>query len=76
MLTLQQLKVYLQKHGATTLAKISKDFTESPEQIMCVAQHYIAKGKIYCEQKTVNCGTTCHSCFSSKLSKISWVKSK
>jgi len=40
---------------------------------MCIAEHYIAKGRINCEQKTPKCGTLCHACFASSLIKLSWV---
>ena len=73
MLTLQVLKTYLQKNGATTLAKLAKEFMEEPDQILCLAEHYIAKGRIHCERKKLECGTACHSCIASKLIKLSWV---
>lgn len=75
MLTLQQLKTYLQDNGQTTLAKLSTYFQEEPNQIMLMAQHYISKNKIFCERKTLNCGSKCNSCFSSQLVKLSWVES-
>ncbi len=73
MLTLQQLKTYLQTHGQTALTKLSLEFGEEPNQIMLMAQHYIAKNKIYCERRTVNCGSKCNNCFASQLVKLSWV---
>lgn len=72
MVTLQQLKQYLQTNGPSSLLKISHYFAEDPQQIMLVAEHYIAKGKICCEQKTPNCGS-CHGCFASNLINLSWV---
>lgn len=72
MVTLLKLKNYLQTNGPSSLLKIAKDFTEDPKQIMCVAEHYIVKGKIFCEQQTSQCGT-CHGCFAGHLVKLSWV---
>lgn len=72
MVTLIQLRDYLQKNGTTTLLKLAADFSEDPKQIMCIAEHYIAKGKICCEQKTEVCGS-CHGCFASSLIKLSWI---
>lgn len=72
MLTLQKLKVYLQSHGKTTLQKLSKEFQEPPEQILCLAEHYIAKGQIFCEKKTAYCGTSCNNCIASMLVTLQW----
>lgn len=72
MVTLLQLKQYLQTNGPTSLLKIANDFAEDPQQIMLVAKHYISKGKICCEQKSPNC-STCYGCFASNLITLSWV---
>ena len=72
MITLLQLKNYLQVHGPTTLVKLANEFAEEPKTIMCLADHYIAKGKICCEQQKSNCGS-CQGCFASTLVKLSWV---
>lgn len=71
-MTLQQLKIYLQTNGPTTLSKLSQYFTEDPKQIMCMAEHYIAKGKIFCEQKTPKCGIKCNACIASNLVQLKW----
>lgn len=71
MVTPLQLKNYLINNGPTPLIKIAKDFAEDPKQIMCIAEHYITKGKICCEEKANNCGS-CQGCFASNLIKLSW----
>lgn len=72
MITAQNLKNYLQEHGSTTLLRLSQYFNDSPEYILFIAEHYIAKGKIYCEKQNINCGTKCSSCIASSLIKLSW----
>lgn len=73
MLSLNALKTYLQNNGATPLAKLATVFNEDPKQIMLIAEHYIAKGKICCEQQTPSCAS-CYGCFAANLVKLSWVK--
>lgn len=72
MITLTKLKNYLQANGPTSLVKLSDEFNEDPKQVMLVAEHYIAKGKICCEQQTPAC-SSCYGCFASNLIKLSWV---
>lgn len=72
-LSLSSLKLYLQQNGPTSLIKIAKDFDETTDQVLNIAQHYIAKNRIYCEKSNPKCGSLCNACFASKTIKMSWV---
>ncbi len=56
------IKEYLIKHRFANLQEISKQFHQSPENMRCMLNHWIRKGKVQCLGKPDGCGTKCHSC--------------
>jgi hypothetical protein len=72
-LNLRNLKSYLINNGPTSLLKLSEFFNEPTDQIMNIAEHYIAKGFIHCDRTNAKCAKVCNSCFMSKIIKISWI---
>jgi len=72
MLTLRQLKGYLQTHPAASLAELSVALKEEPSLVRMMLQHFISKGQVKVCMKTPKCGTQCQQCPTAQVQWFEW----
>lgn len=73
MISLIELKSYIEKLRMASLQVVSKHFNADPEFIRCMLSHWVNKGCIRYSKKTTKCGTTCTQCATALTEIYEWV---
>lgn len=72
-MSLIELKQYLMKVRMATLTNLCAMFKTDPENIRCLLQHWIRKGKVRQCLKKPACGTQCFQCPANSTEMYEWV---
>lgn len=73
MLSLLELKTYLQNVKTANLWQISQHFAAQPATIQGMLSHWVNKGRVRCDKQTAACGRTCFKCPQATIEVYSWL---
>lgn len=62
MLSLRELKSYLQTHPRLSLAELSLALSEDQLMLQMMLQHFINNGHVKIRRRKANCGVSCQQC--------------
>ena len=74
MISLVELKAYLQARQQFSLAELSIHYQEDAGFVEHMLQHFIRKGQLRSRSLTPKCGTKCTDCDPSSTTLFEWCK--
>ncbi len=72
MISLIDLKAYLQENPNTSLAQLSIHYQEEAGFVEHMLQHFIRKGQLRTSTLTPKCGTKCTDCDPNSTTLFEW----
>ena len=72
-MTLVAIKAHMMTVKMSTLSHLCQVFRADAEQLRCMLQHWIRKGKMRQCKKTPACGSRCFNCPSETIEIYEWI---
>lgn len=73
---LMEIKEYLRRHGAATLADIAHHVEADPEAVRGMLEQWVNRGYATKRPVAASCGTTCSHCEPERVEVYEWVSNE